>query len=66
MIYGDFIYDPFYIQRVREVNVKFSNKALPLFREPHRELKEFTIKGYKVMAYSRKDAITRLKYMKKK
>lgn len=66
MIYEDLIYDLFYVPRVREVNVKFSNKALPLFREPHRELKEFTIKGHKIMAYSRKDAITRLKYMKKK
>ena len=45
--------------------VKFSDKSKSLFGEPHRELKEFSIKGYKVMAYSRKDAITRLKYQKK-
>lgn len=30
-----------------------------------RQLREFSIKGHKVMAYSRKDAITRLKHMKK-
>ncbi len=28
----------------------------------HRELREFTVKGKKVMAYSKKDAITRLKH----
>ena len=34
-------------------------------RQPvHRELKEFCIKGEKVMAYSRKDAIVRLKHKK--
>lgn len=30
-----------------------------------RQLQEFSIKGYKVMAYSKKDAITRLKHQKK-
>lgn len=30
-----------------------------------RQLREFSIKGHKVMAYSRKDAITRLKHQKK-
>lgn len=32
--------------------------------EPNRELKEFCIKGKKVMAYSRKDAIVRLRHKK--
>ena len=36
-----------------------------LFSEPRKHLKEFTIKGHKVMAYSRKDAIKRLKHKKK-
>lgn len=36
-----------------------------LFKEPHRELREFSIKGHKVMAFSKKDAITRLKHQKK-
>lgn len=31
----------------------------------NRQLKEFSIQGNKVMAFSRKDAITRLKAMKK-
>lgn len=31
---------------------------------PKRELKEFNIKGCKIMAYSRKDAIKRLKHKK--
>lgn len=48
-----------------ELKVRFAPTANALFREPHRELKEFSIKGYKVMAYSRKDAITRLKHQKK-
>lgn len=30
-----------------------------------RQLREFSIKGHKIMAYSRKDAITRLKHLKK-
>ncbi len=30
-----------------------------------RELREFTVKGHTIMAYSRKDAITRLKLQKK-
>jgi hypothetical protein len=30
-----------------------------------RQLREFSIKGYKIMAYSKKDAITRLKHLKK-
>lgn len=34
-------------------------------KQVHQELKEFCIKGEKVMAYSRKDAIVRLKHKKK-
>lgn len=45
--------------------VKFSSNSDILFKEPHRELKEFSIQGNKVMAFSRKDAITKLKAMKK-
>lgn len=30
----------------------------------HRELREFTVKGKQVMAYSKKDAIIRLKHSK--
>lgn len=46
-------------------SVKLSNRSIALFTEQQRELKEFKIKGHKVMAYSRKDAITRLKHQKK-
>lgn len=31
-------------------------------KQPHRELKEFCVKGKKLMAYSKKDAIKRLKH----
>lgn len=31
---------------------------------PKKELREFTIKGHKVMAYSKKDAIKRMKHRK--
>lgn len=65
MTYEDFIYDPFCVPRLRAANVKFSDKAISLFKEPHKELREFTIKGHKVMAYSKKDALTRLKHQKK-
>ena len=30
-----------------------------------RQLREFSIKGHKIMAYSKKDALTRLKHQKK-
>ena len=33
-------------------------------RIPHREEREFNVKGHKIMAYSRKDAIKRLKHKK--
>lgn len=34
------------------------------FRHESRTLSEFTVKGHKVMAYSKKDAIKRLKHQK--
>lgn len=36
----------------------------PKVRIPHREEREFNVKGHKIMAYSRKDAIKRLKHKK--
>lgn len=66
--YLDQIYslnDLFYMGRKSHPVGKFSEKSKALFGEPHRELKEFSIKGRKVMAYSKKDAITRLKHQKK-
>ena len=44
--------------------VSFSSKSKSLFVD-NRQLREFSIKGHKVMAYSKKDAITRLKHQKK-
>ena len=39
--------------------------TLSLKSHESRQLREFSIKGHKVMAYSKKDAITRLKHQKK-
>lgn len=47
----------------RKVEMRFN----PDYRRPKeiRELREFTVGGKKVMAYSKKDAIKRLKHGKK-
>lgn len=42
-----------------------TNAHKRLFGESHRELREFSVKGHTIMAYSLKDAITRLKHQKK-
>lgn len=42
--------------------MKFSD--VQKIRIPHREEREFNVKGHKIMAYSRKDAIKRLKHKK--
>lgn len=34
-------------------------------KRPHQELREFCVKGKRIWAYSRKDAISRLKHFKK-
>lgn len=59
---GNLPYEP-YMEQPRKANPKFSDKPIKVVDS--RQLKEFSIKGHKVMAYSRKDAITRLKHMKK-
>ncbi len=56
------ISDLFMARRPR-VSMKFSDK--PVKAVDSRQLHEFSIKGHKVMAYSKKDAITRLKHQKK-
>ena len=38
---------------------------VPIKVTDSRQLREFSIKGHKVMAFSKKDAITRLKHQKK-
>ena len=45
-----------------KVRMKFSD--VQKIRIPHREEREFNVKGFKIMAYSRKDAIKRLKHKK--
>lgn len=60
-------------------NKNFYKPQLPRVKDTHRDcldtskikavdsrqLREFSIKGHKVMAFSKKDAITRLKHQKK-
>lgn len=58
----DAVTDLFMTRRPR-VSMKFSEK-IPKAVDS-RQLREFSIKGHKVMAYSKKDAITRLKHLKK-
>ena len=45
--------------------VRFPERKQSEHFTPHNELKEFSIQGNKVMAFSKKDAITRLKAMGK-
>lgn len=45
-----------------KVEMKFSDVQKIII--PHREEGEFNVKGHKIMAYSRKDAIKRLKHKK--
>ena len=51
-----------FMLNVPKVEMKFSECYK--IRIPHREEKEFDIKGHKIIAYSRKDAIKRLKHKK--
>lgn len=55
--------DEFFMERPPRTKVKFSDKISKAVDS--RQLREFSIKGHKVMAYSRKDAITRLKHQKR-
>lgn len=45
-----------------KVRMKFSD--VQKIRIPYREEREFNVKGHKIMAYSREDAIKRLKHKK--
>lgn len=56
--------DALFMERPPRTKVKFSDK--PAKAVDSRRLREFSIKGHKVVAYSKKDAITRLKHQKKK
>lgn len=52
-----------FMRRRPRVKMKFSDK-IPKAVDS-RQLREFSIKGHKIMAYSKKDAITRLKHLQK-
>lgn len=45
-----------------KVRMKFPD--VQKIRIPHREEREFNVKGHKIMVYSKKDAIKRLKHKK--
>lgn len=51
-----------FMLNVPKVEMKFSDVQKIII--PHREEGEFNVKGHKIMAYSRKDAIKRLKHKK--
>lgn len=51
-----------FMLNVPKCAMKFSD--IQKIRTPHREEREFNVKGHKIMAYSRKDAIKRLKHKK--
>lgn len=53
-------YDPYSVNRKEGMTFNPNYKVKLLTKE----LREFTIKGKKVMAYSKKDAIKRLRYKK--
>ena len=53
-------YDPYFVNRKEGMAFNPDYKV----KSSVKELREFTIKGKKVMAYSKKDAIKRLRYKK--
>lgn len=57
-----------YNQHYNPPRVRDTRRDCPNFRKAKitdsRQLREFSIKGHKIMAYSKKDAITRLKHQK--
>lgn len=53
-------YDPYSVNREERMTFNPDYKV----KSSTKELREFTIKGKKVMAYSKKDAIKRLKHKK--
>lgn len=55
--------DALFMERPPRTKVKFSN-TIPKAVDS-RQLRVLSIKGHKIMAYSKKDAITRLKHQKK-
>lgn len=68
-LYSPYIYDLVEMQRSRRRPNPQPAPLTPgqrrLFIKPDKQLYEFSIKGHKIMAFSRKDAIKRLKHQKK-
>ena len=54
--------DRVYKQSNESEGMRFNPNYKP--KSLHRELREFTVKGRKIMAYSKKDAVTRLRHQK--
>ena len=61
-IYDTAAISELFMTRSPRVSIKFSDK--PVKAAESRLMREFTIKGHNVTAYSKKDAITRLKHQK--
>lgn len=55
--------DRVYKQSNESGGMRFNPNYRP--KPVHRELREFTVKGQKIMAYSKKDAVTKLRHQKK-
>lgn len=57
-----------YNRQCNPPRVRDTRRDCPNFRKAKisdsRQLREFSIRGHKIMAYSKKDAITRLKHQK--
>lgn len=61
LILGAAVDDKFYMNDFPKKKDCSTARVIPT---PEKELREFNIKGCKIMAYSRKDAIIRLKHRK--
>lgn len=60
--YYDELYDELYERKRSHHRKAMSFDPYYRVKEAKKELKEFSIKGHKIMAYSKKDAIKRLKH----
>lgn len=61
LILGAAVDDKFYMNDLPKKKDCSTARVIPT---PKKELREFNIKGNKIMAYSKKDAIIRLKHRK--
>lgn len=61
LILGVLVNQDYFMERIPKIH---STQPKKVIHSPKKELREFDIKGRKIMAYSRKDAIKRLKHRK--